>query len=272
MACSTRLKAGTLSVSGLIKWLMLLFLVANAASVEAADPQGPPDRAAASDPLSDWLSPERVSGTCSTVLLISALSLAPALLLMTTSFVRISIVLALLRQALGTPAVPSNQVSAGLALFMTAAIMTPAAREIHQQAVLPYQSRDIGWQEAIHRAKTPLHRFMARQIERTGNADDVWLFLDYAGADSSQVTSYDDVPFQILAPAYLLSELKTAFLIGFQVYLPFLVIDLVVSAVIAGMGLVMVPPTIIALPAKLLLFVMADGWYLIVRTILESFS
>jgi flagellar biosynthesis protein FliP len=269
MACSIRLNVGALKVSRVTAWLMLLLVIvcaAPAAAQQSASAQTAPD------PLSDWISPDRVTGTCSTVLLISALSLAPALLLMTTSFVRISIVLALVRQALGTPAVPSNQISAGLALFMTAAIMTPAARVIHQQAILPYQAREISWQEAIDRAKAPLHRFMARQIERTGNADDVWLFLDYSGADSSRVTSYDDVPFQVLAPAYLLSELKTAFLIGFQIYLPFLVIDLVVSAVIAGMGLVMVPPTIVALPSKLLLFIMVDGWHLIVRTLLESFS
>jgi flagellar biosynthesis protein FliP len=272
MACSIRLNVGALKVSRVTAWLMLLLVIACAAPAGAADQQSTSAQTAPSDPLNDWISPDRVTGTCSTVLLISALSLAPALLLMTTSFVRISIVLALVRQALGTPAVPSNQISAGLALFMTAAIMTPAARVIHQQAILPYQAREISWQEAIDRAKAPLHRFMARQIERTGNADDVWLFLDYSGADSSRVTSYDDVPFQVLAPAYLLSELKTAFLIGFQIYLPFLVIDLVVSAVIAGMGLVMVPPTIVALPSKLLLFIMVDGWHLIVRTLLESFS
>jgi flagellar biosynthetic protein FliP len=224
------------------------------------------------DPLSEWLTPERVSSTCSTVLLISALSLAPALVLMTTSFVRISIVLALIRQAIGTATAPSNQVLAGLALFMTAAIMTPVWRDIHQQAVRPYQAREITWQAAIDQAKAPLHRFMARQIERTGNADDVWLFLDYSGADSKNITSYDQVPFQALAPAFLLSELKTAFLIGFQIYLPFLVIDLVVSAVITGIGLATVPPVIVALPAKLLLFVMADGWHLIVQTLLESFA
>jgi flagellar biosynthetic protein FliP len=204
--------------------------------------------------------------------LISALSLAPALVLMTTSFVRISIVLALIRQALGTATVPSNQVLAGLALFMTAAIMAPIGRDIHRRAIVPYQANEITWQAALEQAKAPLHHFMARQIERTGSADDVWLFLDYSGAASEHIESYDQVPFQVLAPAFLLSELKTAFLIGFQIYLPFLVIDLVVSAVLATMGLVTVPPSVIGVPAKLVLFVMVDGWHLIVQTLLESFA
>jgi flagellar biosynthetic protein FliP len=285
MECSTKLKPGTRNLSRLIAGIAVLaaFCVVPVVSAEpqkAASTvglQSQPDVGDASsssgfDPVREWITPERVSGTCSTVLLISALSLAPALILMTTSFVRISIVFALIRQALGTAAVPSNQVMTALALFMSAAIMAPVVREIHQTAIVPYQADEATWEETLERAKAPLHRFMARQIERTGNAEDVWLFLDYSGADSANVASYDQVPFQVLAPAFVLSELKTAFLIGFQIYLPFLVIDLVVSAVAAGIGLSMVSPTVVALPAKLLLFVMVDGWHLIVRTLLESFS
>jgi flagellar biosynthetic protein FliP len=255
-----------------MRWLFLSLIAMCSAMAATAAPVSAAVQDTSTDPWNEWLSPERVSGTCSTILLISAMSLAPALLLMTTSFVRISIVFSLIRQALGTPGIPSNQVSAGLALFMSAAIMTPAALQIHREAIVPYQARELTWDEATDRAKAPLHRFMARQIERTGNADDVWLFLDYSGRDSDQVASYDDVPFQVLAPAYIVSELKTAFMIGFQIYLPFLVIDLVVAAVVAGMGLVMVPPAVVALPAKLLLFIMVDGWHQIVRTLLESFS
>jgi flagellar biosynthetic protein FliP len=234
------------------------------------DPTGTPPNPL--DQVGDWFTPEKVSGTVRTLLLVSALSLAPALLLMTTCFVRISIVLALLRQAIGTQGVPSNQILAGLALFMTAAIMTPVWNEIHQDALVPYQSKQVSWQEALASAKAPLHRFMARQIERTGNADDVWLFLERSDQDTSAITSYDQVPIQALAPAFLLSELKTAFLIGFQIYLPFLVIDLVVASVISGMGLVTVPPALVSLPAKLLLFVLVDGWHLIVGMLLDSFA
>jgi flagellar biosynthetic protein FliP len=255
-----------------LRGLVALLFAALFAPAASAATQSAADTRSLADSLSDWISPERVSSTAGTVLLISALSLAPALALMTTSFVRISIVLALVRQAIGVQSVPSNQVLAGLALFMTAAIMTPVWHDIHKDAIVPYQAEQVTFQEAIGRAKVPLHRFMARQIERTGNADDVWLFLDYASTNPSDISSYDDVPFQVLAPAFLLSELKTAFLIGFQIYLPFLVIDLVVSAVIAGMGLVMVPPMAVALPAKLLLFVLVDGWHLIVQTLLDSFS
>jgi flagellar biosynthetic protein FliP len=181
-------------------------------------------------------------------------------------------VLSFLRQALGTQGVPSNQVLAALALFMTAAIMGPVWMDIHQQAIVPYQHEELTSEQAMERAGIPLQRFMARQIERTGNSDDVWLFLERTGQDTSAVSSYDQVPFRALAPAFLLSELKTAFLIGFQIYLPFLVIDLVVSAVITGMGLATVPPTLVSLPSKLLLFVLVDGWHLIVGMLLDSFA
>lgn len=271
MGCLRNSKPGMLRPDRWVRWLWMALVVFGFSRAVLAAPQTAETGESAANLLGDWLTPERVSGTLGTVLLISALSLAPALALMTTSFVRINIVLALIRQAIGAQSVPSNQVLAGLSLFMTAAIMTPVWRDIHRQAIVPYRAQELSWEQAIDRAKLPLHRFMARQIERTGNADDVWLFLDYAAGDSHEILTYDDVPFQILAPAFLLSELKTAFLIGFQIYLPFLVIDLVVSAVIAGMGLVMVPPMAIALPAKLLLFVLVDGWHLIVQTLLESF-
>ena len=273
MACWTELIRGKFLARPFVRWFGTIVLVTCCAATAMAAEQDP--TSTPPNPLEqvgDWITPERVSGTLSTLLLVSALSLAPALLLMTTCFVRISIVLAILRQAIGAQAVPSNQVLAGLALFMTAAIMTPVWNEIQRDALVPYQSEQVSWQEALARAKVPLHRFMARQIERTGNADDVWLFLERSGTDSSGITTYDQVPFQALAPAFLLSELKTAFLIGFQIYLPFLVIDLVVASVISGMGLVTVPPALVSLPAKLLLFVLMDGWHLIVGMLLDSFA
>lgn len=273
MGCWTELIPGKPRVSQLVRCLGTMVLVTCCAATALADEEDPTTTPANPiDQMSEWVTPERISGTLSTLLLVSALSLAPALLLMTTCFVRINIVLAILRQAIGTQGVPSNQVLAGLGLFMTAAIMTPVWNEIYRDAVVPYQAAEVSWEEALSRAKAPLHGFMARQIERTGNADDVWLFLERSGHDTSAITSYDQVPFQALAPAFLLSELKTAFLIGFQIFLPFLVIDLVVASVISGMGLITVPPALVSLPAKLLLFVLVDGWHLIVGMLLDSFA
>ena len=276
MECSNESKAGTPRLNRVAGWLLGLSLLAAApATVGGSEPGQEPSADTAHPPgsvLGDWLTPENVSNTLRTVLLVSALSLAPALALMTTCFVRIMIVLSFLRQALGTQGVPSNQVLAALALFMTAAIMGPVWVDIHQQALVPYERGELTAEQSLTRAQTPLGRFMAQQIERTGNSDDVWLFLERTGEDTAGVSSYDQVPFRAMAPAFLLSELKTAFLIGFQIYLPFLVIDLVVSAVIAGMGLVALPPSLVSLPAKLLLFVLVDGWHLVVGMLLDSFA
>lgn len=221
-------------------------------------------------PLVNMLQPEQISGTVATVLAVSALSMVPALLLMMTSFVRIVVVLSLLRQALGSLGQPSNQVLGALALFMTAAIMAPVGAEISDRAIQPYRAGELTMEQAFERALMPVRQFMTRQIDHTGNSDDVWLFL--GTADPSVIESYEDVPLSALAPAFLLSELKTAFLIGFQLYLPFLVIDLVVTIVIASLGLNMLPPTLVSFPAKLVLFVMVDGWHLVVGMLLESFA
>ena len=220
------------------------------------------------------VSPDKLPSALQGLLLLAVLSLAPAIMLMTTSFVRIAVVLALLRQALGTQQLPPPQVMTSLALFMTLVVMTPVWTESYQAAVVPYTDPDVNmslgeaWQAGIQ----PVRRFMSRQIEITGNSDDVWLFLQYVPDSTSTPQTYDDVPLQALLPAFLLSELKTAFLIGFQIYLPFLLVDLVVSSVTMSMGMVMLPPAMISLPLKLLLFVLVDGWHLVVGMLLESFS
>jgi flagellar biosynthetic protein FliP len=252
--------------------LAAALLVAVGPATAWADQSPSESTAGALEQFGAWLTPERISGTVGAVVMMSALSLAPALLLMTTCFVRLSIVLSLLRQAIGAVGVPSPQVLAALAMFMTAAIMWPVWTEMHDQAMAPYQAKNISGREALDRAAIPLSRFMARQIERTGNSEDVWLFLERSGGDVAAVTSYDQVPLHVLAPAFLLSELKTAFLIGFQIYLPFLVIDLVVSSVMAAMGLSALSPNVVSLPAKLMLFVLVDGWRLIVGMLLGSFA
>lgn len=217
-----------------------------------------------------WTSPERLTSTIQVMLLLTVLSLAPALLLMTTCFVRIIVVLGLLRQAIGTQNLPPSQVITAMALFLTLLIMTPVWRQVYDEAVVPYTEQQIGIEEAWNRGIGPVRQFMILQIDRTDNADDVWLFLEYL-PDQPEPQSWDDVPLQALLPAFMLSELKTSFLIGFQVYLPFLILDMVIAAVMVSMGMLMLPPVMISLPFKLLLFVLVDGWHLVVGMLLESF-
>ncbi len=219
-----------------------------------------------------WTSPEGISSTVQTVLLLTVVSLAPAVLMMTTCFVRIVVVLGLLRQALGSAQLPSNQVVTSLALFMTFLIMSPVWNRVYQDAIEPYTAHEITLEEAWDSGVSPVRAFMSAQIERTGNSDDVWLFYQYLPEDTQAPSTYEDVPLSVLLPAFLLSELKTAFLIGFQIYLPFLVIDLVVASVTISMGMFMLPPVLISLPLKLLMFVLVDGWHLVVGMLLESFQ
>lgn len=220
----------------------------------------------------EWTSPEGISSALQTLVLLTVVSLAPAVLMMTTCFVRIVIVLGLLRQSLGTQQLPSNQVVTSLALFMTLLIMAPVWNQVYDDAVLPYTSHEITLEDAWDAGIKPVRGFMSAQIERTGNSGDVWLFYKYLPADTPSPSSYDDVPITVLLPAFMLSELKTAFLIGFQIFLPFLVIDLVVSCVTISMGMFMVPPVLVSLPMKLLLFVLVDGWHLVVGMLMDSFQ
>lgn len=218
-----------------------------------------------------WTSPEGLSSTLQILLLLTVLSLAPAIVLMTTSFIRVVIVLSLLRQALGTQNLPPSQVITGLALFITLFIMTPVWSRVYSEAIVPYQKREITLEQAWERGQQPVRQFMSLQIERCDNAEDVWLFLRYAKLNKEPET-YEEVPLQVLVPAFMLSELKTAFLIGFQIYLPFLIIDMVVSTVMVSMGMLMMPPVLVSLPFKLLLFVLLDGWHLVVQMLMESFQ
>jgi flagellar biosynthetic protein FliP len=233
-----------------------------------------------------WTSPEGISSTLQVMLLLTVVSLAPAILLMTTSFVRILIVMGLLRQALGTQQLPPSQVITSIALFMTALLMTPVWTRVYQEAIKPYSENRMSLDEAWDKGTQPVRRFMAEQIRRTDNDDDVYLFLKYLPGERDAKTGelpdnyvYFDakpheknVPLQALLPAFMLSELKTAFLIGFQIYLPFVVLDIVVASVTISMGMLMLPPVLISLPFKLLLFVLVDGWRLVVEMLLESFQ
>lgn len=256
-----------------------LVLLSLAATVAAQPPVAPgaPNRPADLSPAmllggpEQWTSPDGLSSALQVMLLLTVLSLAPAVLLMTTCFVRIIVVLGLLRQALGTQQLPPSQVLTSIALFMTLAIMGPVWKQVYDDAVVPYTNRQITLDQAWDAGVRPIRQFMAMQIDRCGNGEDVWLFLDHTPG-AAEPEDYDDVPLTALLPAFMLSELKTAFLIGFQIYLPFLVLDMVVSAVLIAMGMLMLPPVLISLPFKLLLFVLVDGWHLVVGMLLESFE
>ena len=199
------------------------------------------------------------------LLLMTALTLLPAGLLMMTSFTRIIIVLAILRQALGTAQTPSSQVLVGLALFLTFFVMTPVFDQVYSISVKPYLDETLTFQEAATKASGPMREFMFAQTRET----DLGLFSEISGAEEFE--TIDDVPFTLLVPAFVTSELKTAFQIGFLIFIPFLIIDLVVASVLMSMGMMMLSPLIISFPFKLMLFVLVDGWALIMGTLASSF-
>ena len=209
--------------------------------------------------------PAQVSVLVKIFLLLTVLSLAPAILIMLTSFTRIVIVLSVLRQAIGTHQMPPNQVVLGISLFLTFFIMTPVWQQINRDAVQPYMRGEIGNQEAIKKITVPLRRFMFRQTRKK----DIALFTDIAG--KARPKNIDDVPTSVLIPSFIISELKTSFQIAFMLYIPFLIIDMVVASVLLSMGMMMLPPVMISLPFKLMLFVLSDGWYLIVGSLVKSF-
>lgn len=221
-----------------------------------------------------WTSREGLTSSLQILLLLTVLSLAPAILLMTTCYVRIIVVLGLLRQALGTGQLPPSQVITSISLFMTMFVMAPVWNQVYQDSIGPYTApgSSMSMQAAWAAGVAPVRDFMARQIKMAGNEDDVHLFHEYYSPGGSPPQAFEDVPLTVLLPAYMLSELKTAFLMGFQIFLPFLLIDLVVASVTISMGMMMLPPAMISLPFKLLLFVLIDGWHLVVGMLLDSFG
>ncbi|TWT83135.1 Flagellar biosynthetic protein FliP precursor [Planctomycetes bacterium CA13] len=221
-----------------------------------------------------WTSPEGLTSSLKVLLLLTVLSMAPAVLLMTTCYVRIIIVLGLLRQAIGLQSLPPSQVMTSIALFMTLFVMTPVWTRVYDDAIKPYTDPDVtmSMEEAYDAGSVPIREFMSRQIDVAGNHEDVHLFYTYMDPDAPLPSSFEDVPLRVLLPAFILSELKTAFLMGFQIYLPFLIVDLVVASVTISMGMLMLPPAVISMPFKLLLFVLVDGWRLVVEMLMNSFG
>lgn len=210
-------------------------------------------------------SPENVSTSVKMLLLLTVLSIAPSILILMTCFTRIVIVLSFVRTALATQQMPPNQVIVGLSLFLTFFIMAPTFQQVNQKALTPLFNEKITLEQAYDRAAEPFKDFMSAHTRQK----DLALFLDYAKVEKPK--SIQDIPLTALVPAFAISELKTAFQIGFMIFIPFLVIDMVVASILMSMGMMMLPPVMISLPFKILLFVMVDGWYLVVKSLLESF-
>lgn len=210
--------------------------------------------------------PEDVVGVIKIIILLTVLTLAPAIIIMMTSFTRIVVVLAFIRQALGTPQMPPNQLIIGLALFLTFFVMSPFLGDINSKALQPYLKGTVTQEQAFDEVMKPLRKFMFAQTRDS----DLKLFLGMGNVVQPKTRA--DVPSLVLIPAFVTSELKTAFEIGFIIYLPFLIIDMVVASVLMAMGMMMVPPVVVSLPFKLMVFVLVDGWQLIIGSLVKSFG
>lgn len=209
--------------------------------------------------------PQELVGTLQLMLLLTVLTLAPAIIILMTSFTRLVVVLSFVRNALATQQTPPNQVIIGLALFLTVFIMAPVYREINSNAIQPYVAGELTQEEALAAGEKPLREFMLKQTREK----DLALFINISGSERPQTR--DDVSLTVLIPAFVISELKTAFQMGFLLYIPFIIIDMVVASTLMSMGMFMLPPVMLSLPFKLLLFVMVDGWHLAVQSLVESF-
>ena len=210
----------------------------------------------------------KLESTLQILIMLTILSLAPSILIMVTSFTRIVVVFHFLRTALGTQTTPPNQVIVGLALFITIAIMSPVFTEVNTKAIKPYTAGKIKQEQAIEKGLSPLREFMLKQTREK----DLKLFMDLNKKSADDIKDYDEIPITIVIPAFIISELRAAFIIGFLIYLPFIVIDMVVASTLMSMGMMMLPPTTISLPFKLLLFVLADGWNLVIGQLVNSFN
>ncbi len=206
------------------------------------------------------------STTLQIVLLMTVLALAPSILVMTTSFIRIVIVLSFMRQALGTNQMPPSQLILGISLVMTIFVMSPVAEQVNTQALQPYLNGEITQQEAFDIGTKPIRHFMLSQTREK----DLALFVSFAGLEKPETP--EDLPTHVVVPGFILSELRTSFQMSFIIFVPFLIIDMVVASVLMSMGMMMLPPVLVALPFKILLFVLVDGWHLIVKSLLQSFA
>jgi flagellar biosynthesis protein FliP len=253
------------SSHGIIVGLMAIIGVLLASAAWGADPQPAGNFPMISIAMDKAKGPEDVSVVMQIFAALTLLSIAPAILIMLTSFTRFIIVFSLLRQAMGTQQMPPNQILVGLAMFLTFYVMTPVWQDVNQNAVQPYLDKKITSEQAINTALSPIRKFMYKQIREK----DLALFIEIAGLKRPDTPA--DVPTMVMIPAFIISELKTAFQLGFLLFIPFMIIDMVVASVLLAMGMMMLPPIMISLPFKLLLFVLVDGWHLIVGSLVKGF-
>ncbi len=242
--------------------MITLLLGFSTPAAQAADPVTLPNIEIS---FADTDEPQQVAKTLQILFLLTVLTLAPSILIMTTSFTRIVIIFAFLRQAMHTQQMPSNQIIIGMALFLTFYIMSPVWQKINDDALQPYMNEDISLREALDKTSAPLRKFM---LEQTREKD---LAMLVSFTKGQRPKGPDDIPMTTVIPAFIVSEITTAFTAGFIIYIPFLVIDMVVACVLLSMGMMMLPPVMISLPFKLLLFVLVDGWGLLIGTVIKSF-
>lgn len=216
--------------------------------------------------LDDPDAPQQLSGVLQIVLLLTVLSVAPSILIMMTSFTRVAVVLAFMRQAIGTQQSPPNQIVVGLALFLTVFIMMPVWQKIHGEAIVPYTQHEISGEELLKRGAAPLKEFMLKQTSKK----DLALFVSFTKGEKPE--NPESLPLTTVIPAFVISELKTAFQIGFVLFIPFIIMDMVVSSILLSMGMMMLPPVMISLPFKLMLFVLVDGWNVLTGSLVKSFQ
>lgn len=248
---------------GVLGFTLFLGVLAMASGVAWAEPPALPSLNIGLRPAE---SPQEVATSLQILFLLTVLSLAPAMLILMTSFTRIVVVLGFVRNALASQQIPPNQVLVGLALFLTFFIMAPVWSQVNAQALQPYLAGEIDQAQALDRAAEPVRAFMLRQTREK----DLALFLSVAGASRPQ--TQEEVPLHLLIPAFAISELKTAFQMGFVIFVPFIVIDMIVASTLMSMGMLMLPPMMVSLPFKIVLFVLVDGWYLVVRSLIVSFQ
>jgi len=299
---ATKVKVNAMRMDSLsrVRWFLILLLsifpigggmaqelantdaAAPSQMVDSAKPQLSPSTGANPAPSGLTLAPsfqipeitkrENFGPAMQLIILLTVLSLAPAILIMMTSFTRIIIVLSLLRQALGTQQLPPNQILIGLAMFMTFMVMTPTWKKVNNNALQPYLNGTMDQRDALEKATGAMREFMQAQIIQRGNDEDVYMMHEFSTGAKVKELRFEEVGTFTLIPAYILSELKTAFIMGFKIYLPFLIIDIVISSILISMGMMMLPPVLISMPFKLLLFILVDGWHLITLGLMSSFS
>lgn len=262
---STKIKLNLITKKKIIFYILTVYQLINSRLVAFASTPDTPVPYIFDFGVKKATEGKEVVSSLQMLFILTIIALAPSILIMMTSFTRIIVVLHFTRSALSTQQTPPNQVLVGLALFITFFIMSPVFNDVNNTALKPYSAGDINQQQAIEKGMEPIREFMFKQV----NDKDLHLFLDIAKIE--KVTDYDEIPSRVLIPAFIISELRAAFIIGFLIYIPFIVIDMVVASTLMSMGMMMLPPVMISMPFKILLFILADGWNLVIGGVVKTF-